>query len=115
MSNSGNLDSRLDLLLRLVESITAAPGLDQVLGRVVQSAISLVKDSLSTLWILEGSRLVARARAGARRHSSGTGRSEFALGEGIVGHAALERRTLLVTDLQADPRTIDRVFFASEG
>ena len=115
MSNNGSLDSRLDLLLRLVESITASPGLDQVLSRVVQSATSVVKDSLSTLWILEGSRLLARARAGARRHPSATGRSEFALGEGIVGHAALERRTLLITDVQADPRTIDRVFFASEG
>ena len=115
MTNGGNLDSRLDLLLRLVESITASPDLDQVLRRVVESATSLVKDSLSTLWILEDSRLVARARAGPRRLTRAAGRSELALGEGLVGHAALERRTLVVTDVLADPRTVDRSFFSAEG
>ena len=115
MTNGGNLDPRLDLLLRLVESITASPDLDQVLSRVVESATSLVKDSLSTLWILEDSRLVARARAGPRRLTRAAGRSEFALGEGLVGYAALERRTLLVTDVLADPRTVDRTFFSAEG
>ena len=106
-------DSRLDLLLRLVESITASPDLAEVLSRVVVSATSVVSDSLATLWILEGSRLVARARAGVRRHTAR--RSDFALGEGLVGHAALERRILLVPDVQADPRTIDRAYFESEG
>lgn len=115
MTDNGNLDSRLDLLLRLVDSITASPDLDQVLSRVVQSATSLVKDSLSTLWILQGDRLVARARAGPRRLTSAAGRSELALGEGLVGHAALERRSLLVPDVLADPRTVDRVFFSAEG
>ena len=44
-----------------------------------------------------------------------TGRTEFALGEGLVGHAALERRTLLVPDVLADQRTIDRAYFAAAG
>jgi PAS domain S-box-containing protein len=115
MPDNGNLNSRLSLLLRLVESVTASPDLDQLLGRVVQSAASLVDDSLTTLWILEGSRLVARARGGARSQSTAAGRSEFTLGEGLVGHAALDRRTLLVPDVLADPRTIDRAYFAAEG
>ncbi len=115
MTDNGNLDSRLDLLLRLVESITASPDLDQVLRRVVRSATSLVNDSLATFWILEGSRLVAWARAGVRNRTRVTGRTEFALGEGLVGHAALERRTLLVPDVLADQRTVDRAYFAASG
>jgi PAS domain S-box-containing protein len=115
MPDSVNLDSRLDLLLRLVESITASPDLDQVLSRVVQSATSLVNDSLSTFWILEGSRLVAWKRAGVRSPSTVAGRTEFALGEGLVGHAALDRRTLVVPDVLADPRTIDRAYFKAAG
>ena len=114
MPDNVNLDSRLDLLLRLVESITASPDLDQLLRRVVQSATSLVNDSLATFWILEGSRLVAWTRAGVRA-SSAVNRSDFALGEGLVGHAALERRPLLVADVLADPRTIDRAYFAEVG
>src|SRR5262245_29128936 len=113
MADAVNRDSRLYLLLRLVESITASPDLHEVLSRVVQSATNLVKDSLSTLWILEDSRLVARARAGARRHSPAL--SEFALGEGLIGHAGLEQRPLLVHDILSDPRTIDRAYFAAEG
>src|SRR5262247_1551342 len=98
MPDSVNRDSRLDLLVCLVESITASPDLDQVLSRVVESATSLVDDSLSTLWILEGSRLLSRARAGVR-HAAAPSRSEFALGEGLVGHVALERKILLVSNL----------------
>jgi PAS domain S-box-containing protein len=115
MPDNVNLDSRLDLLLRLVESITASPDLDQVLRRVVRSATSLVNDSLATFWILENSRLVAWTRAGVRTPLTVSGRTDFALGEGLVGHAALERRPLLVPDVLADPRTIDRAYFAAAG
>lgn len=73
MPDTTNLDSRLGLLLRLVRSITASPDLDQVLGRIVRSATSLVEGSLSTLWIVQGSRLVARARAGRRRRQRPNG------------------------------------------
>ena len=115
MPDNVNLDSRLALLLRLVESITASPDLDEVLRRVVRSATSLVNDSLATFWIRDGSRLVAWARDGVRNPSTVKGRTEFTLGEGLVGHAALERRTLLVPDVQADARTIDRAYFAAAG
>jgi PAS domain S-box-containing protein len=115
MTDNGNPDSRLDLLLRLVESITASPDLAQVLRRVVRSATGLVNDSLATFWILEGSRLVAWARAGVRDDTRVTGRTEFALGEGLVGHAALERRILLVPNVLADQRTVDRAYFAASG
>ncbi len=115
MLDTTGLDSRLGLLLRLVRSVTASPDLDQVLGRVVRSATSLVEGSLSTLWIVQDSRLVARARAGRRRQSTVSGRTAFELGEGLVGHAALERRTMVVPDVLADPRTIDRDYFVAEG
>src|SRR5499426_1833062 len=115
MPDNVNLDSRLDLLLRLVEGITASPDLDEVLRRVVHSATSLVNDSLATFWILDGSRLVAWARDGVRNPATVKGRTEFALGEGLVGHAALERRTLLVSNVLADERTIDRAYFAAAG
>src|SRR5262249_18397768 len=53
--------------------------------------------------------------AGVRGISSVSGQAEFALGEGLVGHAALERRTLLVPDVLADERTIDRAYFKAAG
>jgi PAS domain S-box-containing protein len=115
MSDGAKLDSRLDLLLRLVESITASPDLDQVLDNVVRSAISLVDGSRSTVWIVEGSRLVARARVEPPPRSNVPGRLAFKLGEGLPGHAALERRTLLVPDVLADPRTANRPFHEAEG
>jgi PAS domain S-box-containing protein len=115
MPDTANLDARLDLLLRLVDSITASPDLDEVLDRVVRSVTTLVADSMATLWATEGARLVARTRAGARRRPDTARRSEFRFGEGLVGHAAQERRTLLVPDVGADPRTIDVAYFAAEG
>src|SRR5262249_46579115 len=104
--------TRLDLLLQLTESITASPDLDQVLGRVVQSACSLVADSMSALWTLQDSQLVFTARSGALRNPPRA--MNFALGEGLVGHAALERRTLVVDDL-ADPRIFKREYLDAEA
>jgi PAS domain S-box-containing protein len=113
MPETASSESRLALLVRLVESITASPDLDQVLVQVVQSATRLVDGALSTLWIVEGPRLVARARAGVRRHPPV--RTEFALGEGHVGRVALEQRTIHVRDILTDPHTADRDYFAAEG
>jgi PAS domain S-box-containing protein len=115
VSDATKLDSRLDLLLRLVESITASPDLDQVLDSVVRSAISLVDGSRSTVWIVDGRRLVARARVEPPRRSNAPARSEFKIGEGLPGHAALERRALLVPDVLADARTANRAYHEAEG
>jgi PAS domain S-box-containing protein len=115
VADTANVDSRLELLLQLVDSITASPDVDQVLDRVVRSAATLVEGSRSTVWIVEGSRLVVRARAEPQRRSNVPGRLEFELGEGLVGHAALERRTLLIADVLADSRTVNRAFHEAEG
>lgn len=114
MVETANLDARLDLLLRLVESVTASPDLDDVLRRVVRSATSLVADSVSTLWIVDGSRLTAKVRGGACR-SEESARWELALGDGLIGRAALERRLVLVSDVLADPGTVNPEWFRSEG
>jgi PAS domain S-box-containing protein len=105
---------RLGLLLRLAETITASPDLDQVLERVVQSACSLIEESVSSVWTLEGSTLVLRIRGGTS-HADGQSKREFALGEGLIGDAALHRRAVIVDDLLADPRTVNRAHFAREA
>jgi PAS domain S-box-containing protein len=109
-----NVDDRLALLEYLVESISASPDLVEVLERVVESASSLAEDAVATLWISEDGKLIARVRGGARR-STWTGRSDFRLGEGLVGHAALARRPVLVADVLADPRTLNRDYFEAEA
>src|SRR5262249_61734128 len=55
-----------------------------------------------------------RARVEPRRRSTVASRHEFELGEGLVGHAALERRTLFVSDVLADPRTVNRAYHEAE-
>jgi PAS domain S-box-containing protein len=111
---TANVDDRLVLLACLVESISASPDLVDVLERVVQSATSLADDAVATLWIAEDGKLVARVRGGARR-SNWTGRSDFGVGEGLVGHAALARRPVLVADVLADARTLNRDYFEAEA
>jgi PAS domain S-box-containing protein len=112
---AASLDGRLDLLLSLVESITTSPDLDEVVASAVRAATGLVPGSLSTFWMLRDGRLVAWKRAGPRERLSTTAREEFALGEGMVGHAALERRIVLVPDVRSDPRSVDHGFFAAAG
>jgi PAS domain S-box-containing protein len=107
-------DKRLDLLRQLTEVIAASPDLHGVLERVVQCACSLVDDSVCSLWTIEDSRLVVRVRGGARR-ADAKAKSEFRLGEGLVGLAALEQRAIVVPDVLADRRTVNREYFAAEG
>ena len=113
MLDAADLGSRLDLLLRLVESTTATPDLDHVLDRVVQSAVSLAEDSHASLWIVEGARLVKRVTAG-RHLSTVASRTELAIGEGVIGRAALQRQTLVVPDVQADERHACREYYRAE-
>jgi PAS domain S-box-containing protein len=113
MLGAADLGSRLDLLLRLVESTTASPDLEHVLDRVVKSAVSLAEDSHASLWLVRGSRLLKRAHAG-RHLSIMTSRTELAIGEGVIGRAALQRQTLVIPDVQADERHACREYYRAE-
>src|SRR6185295_3211095 len=106
---------RLAALTRLTETLTATLSLEEVLDRVVRSAVDLFGSSVSRVWLLDpdGASLSLRASAGAV--SSVVGRTHFASGEGLMGHIVATRAPLLVPDLLEDPRPGNAERIRAEG
>ncbi len=102
---------RLAALTRLTETLTATLSLEEVLDRVVGSAVDLFGSSVSRVWLLDpdGRSLSLRASAGAV--SAVVGRTHLAAGEGLMGHIVASRAPVLVPDLLADarPGNIERI------
>jgi GAF domain-containing protein len=112
---AANRGRRLATLARLTETLTSTLSLEEVLGRVAQSAVDLFGSSLARLWLLdaEGTTLALRAQAGAQ--ASVEDRTRLALGEGITGQIVLTRAPVVVDDLRADPRGTNPARVRAEG
>jgi GAF domain-containing protein/CheY-like chemotaxis protein/anti-sigma regulatory factor (Ser/Thr protein kinase) len=106
---------RLATLARLTETLTATLSLEEVLGRVVQSAVDLFGSSVSRLWLLDedGRGLSLRASAGAV--SSVQGRTRMGVSEGLMGQIVTTRAPLLVPDLREDSRPHNTERIRAEG
>jgi PAS domain-containing protein len=106
---------RVKALLELTQAVTASLELSQVLARAVEAAASLVPDSVCHIWVVEGDRLVLRAGWGDRRDVAEGDRFELVPGRGLAGWVATHRRPLMVDDVGADPRMVNREWIHREG
>jgi GAF domain-containing protein len=106
---------RLAALGRLTGTLTATLRLEEVLSRVVRSAVELFGPSVAQLWLADGDdqSLSLRAEAGAVTGVAGI--SGLALGQGLPGRVAATRLPLVVPDLRADPRVVDVGRIQAEG
>jgi len=98
---------RLATLARLTETLTATLSLEEVLDRVVQSAVELFDSATAGLWLPEedGRSLALRSQAGRAS----------ALDIGLVERAVAARTPLVVADLRGDDRLRGRAPAGAEG
>jgi GAF domain-containing protein/CheY-like chemotaxis protein len=106
---------RLAALARLTETLTATLSLEDVLGRVVRSAVELFGSSVARLWLVDddGQSLTLRAHAGTLTASLGVTRLEP--GEGLMGRIVASRSPLVIADLRGDPRVRSAGRIRAEG
>jgi len=106
---------RLATLATLTGSLTATLSLEEVLTRVVQSAVDLFGSSVSRLWLIDegGQTLSLRAHAGAQAPVVGVTR--LAVGEGLMGRVVASRTALVVEDLHGDGRVRNAARIQAEG
>jgi GAF domain-containing protein/DNA-binding response OmpR family regulator len=102
-------------LARLAQVITASLELPEVLESVARAATDLLPDATSRIWVLEGDRLVLRSEAGTRGAPRSGRKTEFAVGEGLVGYVALTREPLAVEDVVKHPQTVNAEWMSQEG
>jgi GAF domain-containing protein len=106
---------RLATLATLMGSLTSTLSIEEVLERVVQSAVDLFGSSVARLWLMEpdGQWLTLRASAGAR--AAREGRTRMRLHEGLVGEIAASRAPLVVSDLRDEARVLNLQRIHTEG
>ncbi len=102
---------RLATLARLTETLTATLSLEEVLNRVVRSAVELFGSSVVELWLMDEDDLRLRRHAEAGVLTTIPGVTGLGLGEGLVGRIAASRAPLVIQDLRAEARltSYDRV------
>ncbi len=104
-----------ETLTRLGQAVTGTLKLADVLDGVARAATDLLPGSSARIWVVEEDRLVLRSEAGTHGPPWSGRKTEFALGEGVTGHAAVTREPLVVEDVLADPRTVNVEWMRQEG
>jgi len=106
---------RLETLAQLTQTLTATLRVEEVLDRVVGSAVELFGSSVSRLWLVDegGETLSLRAHAGSL--SEDLGITRFRVGEGLVGQIVATKAPLVIADLREDPRPVNRERHRADG
>src|SRR4051812_45303032 len=104
---SADADDQLEQLLFLHEVArlaTTARTWDELLETVVDRTRDVLHADVSSLYLLDrdGAYLTLAATNGLDRFQIGRARVPF--GEGVTGHVAASRRSLVVPDVRSDPR-----------
>jgi signal transduction protein with GAF and PtsI domain len=96
-------DADFDLLHEIGRRMAAADPLHEVLGRVVEFAVTMVKCDSCLIYVLERDELVLRASKNP--HAEAIDRLKLRVGEGITGWVAEHREPVAVSqNASQDPR-----------
>lgn len=90
------------------KGLAAAENVPELLASLVSSARDMVGADAAWLGLREGDELLLRAHSGLR-HSDMSLVWRLPVGEGIGGHVAAERQSLVVRNFLRDPRRVDGV------
>jgi signal transduction histidine kinase/ActR/RegA family two-component response regulator len=107
-------DQAYETLAELVQAVSSSLDLGEALGRVAQAAASLLADSASRIWVVEGERLKLRTECGTRGMREGLV-TELVFGQGLTGHVARSGEILVLDDLLGDPRAHNIEWLRREG
>ena len=107
-------DRAYETLAELVQAVSVSLDLGEALGRVARAVASLLADSASRIWVVEGERLVVRAEDGTRSPQSGLV-TELGFGEGLTGHVARTGEILVLEDVVGDARAHNLEWLRREG
>jgi GAF domain-containing protein/anti-sigma regulatory factor (Ser/Thr protein kinase) len=96
--------------------LTSTLDVNEVLLRLVHIARSRLDVDVVRIWLLDetGERLRLRAESG-NRHAGPAGHDRLSREHSLVGWVFTHRQPLVLPDVLADPRVVNREWFASEG
>ena len=90
----------------LAESVNVS----EVLDRVAHAATTLEPVSAVQIWVNEDNELILRSEGGIGEPPGDDATIRFGFGEGWIGHTAASRESLVIEDVSADSRTVNRAW-----
>jgi len=95
---------QLQFLYRIIRLATTAGTWDELLETVVDGTRDALQADVSSLYLLDrdGLQLTLAATNGLDRFQIGRARVPF--GEGVTGHVAAQRASMIISDVPAEPR-----------
>src|SRR5262245_43927843 len=95
--------AQLDVLLETIRDLTSTLAVSEVLGRLLGRALEHLASEIGSILTLDGHGALKIAVArGLPEEVVRTTRAQ--VGEGISGHVAAAGESLLISDIEADPR-----------
>ncbi len=97
----------LTLLMEVSEQITSTLDLEVLMVRIAELVKRVINYKVFAILLLNEKTQVLRIRSSVGHPEDRVRKLRIKVGEGIVGRAALERRSILVNDVQSEPTYIE--------
>jgi len=97
----------LTLLMEVSEQITSTLDLEVLMVRIAELVKRVINYKVFAILLLNEKTQVLRIRSSVGHPEERVRKLRIKVGEGIVGRAALERRSILVNDVQSEPTYIE--------
>jgi len=97
----------LTLLLEVSEQITSTLDLEVLMVRIAELVKRVINYKVFAILLLNEKTQVLRIRSSVGHPEERVRKLRIKVGEGIVGRAALERRSILVNDVRSEPSYIE--------
>ena len=97
----------LTLLMEVSEQITSTLDLEVLMVRIAELVKRVINYKVFAILLLNDKTQVLRIRSSVGHPEERVRNLRIKVGEGIVGRAALERRSVLVNDVQSEPSYIE--------
>ncbi len=97
----------LTLLMEVSEQITSTLDLEVLMVRIAELVKRVINYKVFAILLLNDKTQVLRIRSSVGHPEDRVRKLRIKVGEGIVGRAALERRSILVNDVQKEPTYIE--------
>jgi signal transduction protein with GAF and PtsI domain len=105
----------IETLSKISKAITSDLYLEDVLKLIVTLTANVMKAKICSLWLLDESNNELRIRATQAMSQDYLKERSLKVGEGIVGLVAMERKPMVILNVQKDPRYKEKKLAKKEG
>jgi GAF domain-containing protein len=106
---------RLETLALLAQTLTSTLSPRDVLDRVLEATRSVFGEAVVRVWLAEGDSLVVGAEAGMHAMDAPPALTRLTFGQGLAGHAALNRAAVVSERLLGDARAAGLDWVRAQG